>query len=437
MIKEEIISTLPETPGVYIFKDKNNAPIYIGKAKNLKSRVSSYFGTQLTTKTEQMMKESQNFSFIRVGSEFEALLLEAKMVRLKMPKYNIELKDDKSPLYIGITKETYPRVITLRKPELSKYPKLGSIYGPFTQGSAAKRVLRIIRRIFPYADHKLGKRPCIYHQIGLCNPCPSSIDHLKNEDQKKELTKKYQSNINKINKILSGNLPKVVNDLSREMRKLSDQEKYEEASIIHDKLKTIEYITTPQASPELYMKDPNFLYDIREKELEKLREIIKKYFPIGKIERIECFDIAHLAGTHPTASMVTFIMGEPDKTLYRHFKIKSQQKADDIASMTEVLTRRKKKFDPPPYGWGKPDLIIVDGGKTQLNAALKVIGGIVPIVGLAKRYETIVLKYGEKYIEVRLPNGPVRNLVQRIRNEAHRFARRLHHRLIEKSILPK
>src|SRR5258708_26848424 len=162
---------IPSDPGVYQFKDENGVVLYVGKAKNLKNRLTSYFLTNLLPKTAQMVSLATDVSYIKVNSEFEALLLEANLIKKYKPKYNIALKDDKSPLYIGITKDKYPRIITFRKKDMSNLD-LKASFGPFLDGGGATRILRIIRRIIPFSQHLPSKRICLYKQLGFCNPCP-------------------------------------------------------------------------------------------------------------------------------------------------------------------------------------------------------------------------------------------------------------------------
>lgn len=417
---------LPFNPGIYIFRDINGKPLYIGKAKNLKNRVSSYFGKGLAQKTAQMVSEAHNLSIIKVATEIEALLLEAKLVRLHMPKYNSELKDDKSPLYIAITKEEYPRVLALRKTQITLFD-LKYIWGPFTEGQSVRRVLKLLRRIFPYTQHKPTNRPCIYHQIGLCNPCPSEIKNQTDPVKKTHLRKQFNKNLLYIRRFLSGKFSTLKSNLEQEMKDASANQDYEKASLLKHQTEMIDHVTTQSISPFEYMKDPNLIEDIRQQELMQLSKILNNYLTLPNLSRIECFDIAHLSGNFPTASMVTFINGEPDKTYYRHFKVKKGN--SDVDNMKEVLSRRQKHLED----WGVPDLIIVDGGKPQVSTGLLVIGDKIPLIGLAKRYETLVIPYQGKFVEVRLKRGPALYLVQRLRDEAHRFARRLHHKQVSKA----
>ncbi|OGM87659.1 hypothetical protein A2594_01265 [Candidatus Woesebacteria bacterium RIFOXYD1_FULL_41_28] len=428
---------LPENPGVYIyFKDKT--PIYIGKAINLKKRVASYFRLTLEVKTKRMIEEADAISYIKVVSELEALLLEAKLIRLYQPKYNIISKDDKHPLYISITKETYPRVITVRKTDLNIIKSIAS-FGPFPSSGNVKFVLKLIRRIFPYSDHKIGKRACLYSQIGLCDPCPNDIEKIESGEFKNIARRKYLKNIRNIKSFLDGHLEKVRQGMEKEMKINSKNQDFEQAAEMRNKIQKLEYITSPKISVDSYLENPNLYEDVRQKELAEFKKLLIKFLPeIKKLKRIECFDVAHLHGESATASMVTFIEGTADKSFYRHFRIRQKNSQDDYESMREVARRRKKNLE----AWGKPDLIVVDGGAGQLSIFLKEFAeDKIPVIGLAKKFETLVIPGG--YLgttdmrNVRLPKGDVLNLVQRIRNEAHRFAQAYHHKLFARSLFEK
>lgn len=417
-IQPDTCKGIPETPGVYVFfKDKT--PIYIGKAINLKRRVSSYFDIDLENKTAKMVTEANYISYIKVDSELESLLLEARLIRKYMPHYNIAAKDDKHPLYIVITKEKYPRVITARKIDIKQGSTL-SVFGPFPSTRNVYSVLRMLRRIFPFSDHKLGKRKCIYSHIGLCNPCPNTIVQSA---QNIELRKKYLSNIRNLKSILEGRINKVKSDLEKQMKIASSKENFEEAKIIRDQIERLEYITRPQIPTDYFMQNPNLYEDQRNLEIGELKKLLtRRNLVISDLSRIECFDVAHLAGTNPTASMVTFIDGTGDKALYRHFKIRKAKGGDDYESMREVARRRAQHFGD----WGKPNLIIVDGGRGQVASFGSEIQGI-PVVGIAKHPDRLIV--GEE--KIKLTGAPLQ-LVSRIRDEAHRFARRYHHKLVSK-----
>lgn len=408
-ISKENFVKLPEVPGVYTFW-KNNIPIYIGKANNLKSRLNSYLFINLGTKTIQMISESNYVTYIEVFSELESLLLESFLIHKYKPKYNIVLKDDKHALYILITKEEFPRVITSRK--------FGN-YGPFPNSNNVKTILKLIRKIFPYSDHiavtsKIGKKACFYSHLGLCNPCP-------NLGLNKNL---YLNNIRNIKLVLSRKFNVVRNLLEKEMNILSKQEKYEEAKLIRDKIKTLDYITQEKIDTQEYLKNPNLTEDIRKEELESLNKLVK----VKSLHRIECYDISHLSGVSATASMVVFIDGEKENDEYKHFKIRQKNGQSDVDSMREVVRRRIKYLD----SWGTPDLIIVDGGLSQVKIFHETCNKFdIPMVGIAKNPDRLVFLDGTK---IKL-QSPTLQLVERIRDEAHRFARRYHHLLITKSLL--
>lgn len=433
-VSRQLPKLLPEEAGVYIFWSENSA-IYIGKAKNLKNRVGSYFNLKLSLKTGQMVRESDSLSFIKVASELESLLLEAYLIRTVQPKYNFQAKDDKHPLYIKITDEKYPRVLTARKEVLLETNN--AVFGPFPSSANVKLVLKMIRKIFPFSTHRDLKRPCIESHIGLCNPCPSIIESAKDEVLKAELTKDYKRNIRMIKRVLARQINIVHDSLQKEMNFYARAEMFEKATEVRNKIQRLEYINQPIIPKEYFLQNPDLLEDLRKKELNSLQELLKPFLNLEGTSRIECFDVAHLAGVNQTASMVTFINGSAEKAFYRHFRINQSKRADDVASMKEVITRRIKHL----RDWGEPDLIIVDGGKTQSKVFFEKLEKLeIPVVGLAKRFETLVIPQridGKiEYNEVRVPEGPTLNLVQRIRNEAHRFARRYHHKLITKSLIP-
>ncbi len=439
---KETIKKLPDSPGIYIFFNETQHPIYIGKSISLKKRILTYISNNLLQKTRKMVNETVKFSYIAVGSEIESLLLEARLIRKYKPKYNSLHRDDKRPLYIKITKEKYPRILTARK--IEKEDDNIAFYGPFPSSSNVRSVLRILNNIFAYSDHKPQKKPCLRSQIGLCNPCPTLIENEKNAEKRKSLIKNYKQNISYIKGVLDGRIQTVRNRLEKKMKIVAKDLSFEEAVKIRDQISKLDYITQPITPISHFIKNPNLLEDLRSEELNSLRKIISKYHQLPKkLHRIECFDVAHLSGTYPTASMVTFINGEPDKTFYRHFRIslpagKAGQKKgfDDVASLKEVAKRRVKYLTK----WGKPDLIVVDGGKSQVHQFINVFKTHkICVIGTAKRSETLIIPdYKNRkvsYIKIKLKSGPSQNLVKRIRNEAHRFARRYHHHLLRNNLL--
>jgi len=425
---------LPINPGVYIFWEKETV-IYIGKAINLKNRLKSYLQINLNVKTKKMVDSADNVSYIKVESELEALLLEAFLIKKYQPKYNIIAKDDKNPLYIKITKEKYPRIITARKVDEDKNDFI-SFFGPFPSSTIVKDVLRLLRRNFSYSDHKITNRACLYSQIGLCDPCPSVIEKETNLDIKKLLRKKYISKINIINQILKGNYRNIQRKLYVDIKKYSDKEDYESASSSKKDLNSLEYITQPIVRPKYFSDNPNLTEDIVSDQLNNISKIIYKYFNIKTIlKRIECYDISHISGTNTSASMVVFTNGKEDKKEYRHFKINTD-KNNDISSLKEVAERRINNFKR----WGIPNLIIVDGGKSQTKLFNEIFGKFkIIVLGISKKYETLIIPIKTDnrfdYKEYLLPNNSAKQLIVNIRNEAHRFAQRYHNMLVKKSLL--
>jgi excinuclease ABC subunit C len=418
--------------GVYIYFDIHRKPIYVGKAKNLKNRLNSYLNIKLERKTSKLMEETKYFSTIQVSSELESLLLEASLVKKYKPKYNIELKDDKNPLYIKITKDVYPMIKTARRIEQKQASMSMNIFGPFPSSANVKFVLKYIRKVIPYADHLPGKKPCIYSQIGLCDPCPSTIELKDKQNIRQELKDKYRDNIRIIRKILNGKTSELYGLIKKEMYKASKVEDFEKSSLYRNILNRLDYISQPINHINSYVENPNFLYEVRSREITELKRLLLPYLQVKSLERIECFDIAHLMGQNPTASMVTFINGVEEKKYYRKFKINQKKSDSDVDSMSEVAERRFKHLSD----WGRPDLIVVDGGRSQVTIFKDVMDmANINVVGIAKRFETLVIKIeGGHFIEIR-PRGSALMLLQRLRNEAHRFARVYHHNLVTKTLL--
>jgi len=437
IISKEEFKLLPRNPGIYIFWHGNKV-IYIGKAINLKNRLNSYLQINLDLKTRTMISLAKSVSYIKVENELEALLLEAYLIKKFQPKYNIIAKDDKNPLYIKITKEKYPRVITARKIDEKKKDYI-SFFGPFPSSTIVKVFLKNLRKSFAYSDHSVGKKACIYSQIGLCDPCPSVIESIDDLDRKKYLNKIYISKIKVINTILKGDIRKIQKRLFSEMVKLSEKNKFEEASLIKEQLKSIDYVTQPIIRPKYFSDNPNLSEDLIENELKQLSLIIKKISGHElKLNRIECFDVSHTSGLNTTASMAVFIKGQAEKGLYRHFKLKSNIKHDDISALKEVAKRRINNLK----NWGVPDLIIVDGGISQTKTFYKeFFERNIFVVGIAKRYETLIVPKleDEKLVfkNYLLPNNSAKRLVQKLRDEAHRFAQRYHNILVKKTLFNK
>lgn len=396
----------------------------MGKAKDLKNRVSTYFTVRqnLHPRTALMISQAKHIRYIIVESEIESLLLEAQYIRTLLPKYNIKLTDNKNYPLIRITGGDYPAVLYARRAD----DPLSIYFGPFPNTSALRMVLRVTRKIFPFqSTRNHPKRICLYHHLGLCL-CPPVFDSP-------EFRLSYRKMIRHLTKFLEGNTKQVLKDLEKERNELSNSEFFEQAAIIQKQIDAINYITHPVHQPTEYVENPNLREDLREQEMSQLIDILKKNnVAITQANRIECYDISNTQGTNPTASMVVFTKGEKDASQYRRFKMKTKG-PNDFAMMKEVITRRLHHTD-----WPTPDLIIVDGGKGQISSAHEVLQqqqNPIPLIGLAKREETIITP---EFVAILLPKkSPALQLIMRLRNEAHRFAITYHRKLRSKKMLEK
>lgn len=430
-VTQKFLRELLEIPGVYLFRDTGNTLLYVGKARNLKKRVTSYFRKDLKdAKTRKLISLIARIETIPVSSEFEALLLEAKLIKKNQPKYNVIWKDDKHYIYIKLTREQFPKVLFARKTDSQGY-----FYGPFPGTRIVKEILTYIRTIFPYCTQKeTASRACFYSHLGLCNPCPAEIARQKGQ-MYQILHRRYRQNIASIRKILEGKIFHVKKLLTSQMKKFSEDKNYEEAAFCRDKLANLEYLVNHYTPASSYMENPKFLSQLRRLEQEELTALLKPYFPVlAQIRHIECFDISNISGKLATGSMVTFVGGHPDKNLYRRFRIRRKDSPDDFAMLSEMLSRRLSHPE-----WKLPDLFVIDGGKPQLMALTKVLADLkvnIPTVGLAKEFEEIVVPLADSYVKIALPqNSKALNLVKRLRDEAHRFAHAYHSLLRLKYLL--
>lgn len=434
------VAKLPKVPGVYIYRNSKRKVIYVGKAISLKDRVTSYFvpGLAEGTKTKALVADIDDLSYIEVQSELEALILEAELIKRYDPKYNISLKDDKSYKYIAIKQEKVdglllPTVSTLHVTKNYKPQKSLQLFGPFPEGQTVNFVIRSIRKIFPYRDCSLAKytkykkigAPCLYGHIGLCSaPCVGKIS-----------PDGYRKLIGDLKKYLSGDSKKVLKSFESQMFKASARHDFEEAAYYRDILHKYKYVTQKAITPGAYIENPNLVEDLREDALMELSEVIPdlKLAP----QRIECYDIANISGKSATASMVVALNGKLVHSEYRRFKVKTKELPDDFEMMREVL-RRRFSLKNLKDGWSLPDLVVVDGGSGQVSAALEVLKSLgisIPLIGLAKKFETVVYKNDEGFEEVSLSrDSKALKLLQSLRDEAHRFARRYHHLLRLKSL---
>jgi excinuclease ABC subunit C len=439
---QEKLNNLPTVPGVYKYFDAEGNVIYVGKAKNLRNRVRSYFRIKFDedTKTKALVENIADLEYIEVSTELEALILEEKLVKKFQPKYNILLKDDKSFLYIvlrsekvkiGDTEVDYPIVFSARKTDLQKSD---IYYGPYPRSEVAKYVLRSLRKIIPFRDcskskfrnyQKIGQ-PCLYGHIGLCQaPCLGKVSKTD-----------YLRDLSKIKRFLDGNFKKIIDDILKDMKDASKNEEFEKAAKLRDIVKKFEYLTINTSKIDSIAENPLLIEDLISASLDNL----VKYLPVLKEypERIECYDISNTSGKEATASMTVAINGRLTNREYRRFKIKFKDSPDDFEMMREVLRRRFKRslIDD---SWKLPNLIVLDGGKGQLSAGLSVLkemGIDVAMISIAKKEEILIYSRGDEFFEVKLPKTDESlKLIQRLRDEAHRFAKKYHHELRIKKLL--
>lgn len=413
---------------MYWFSKQDGKVIYVGKAINLKRRVSSYAQRdRVTGKTAKMVEEAVRLQFNVLSSELEALLVEAELIRLHQPYYNILLKDDKSPLYIVITHEEFPRVLTARKKQLLRTPMKGTVFGPFPSGYSVRQVLELVRHIFPWCNEKkkTGK-PCFYRHIGLCSgACTGEVS-----------AEEYKAMIDQLKKFLRGKTSEVVRDLKLQMESASDLKMFEKAAMFRDQIRMIQEVTTTKRvfGPQLHLPQLSKLES--QEALVQLTRLISTYISLPKsfvFHRIEGYDISNTQGTNPTASMVVFTDGQADTSEYRSFNIRLGETPNDFGSIREAVTRRQNHPE-----WKFPDLVLIDGGKGQLRTAVSVWRQTTPVVSLAKEPDRLVMYDRENKTFTLVPlqaEDLGARLLRRVRDESHRFAKKNHMRRRTKSIL--
>lgn len=519
LIKEKL-ALLTKEPGCYLMLDKNNKVIYVGKAKNLKRRVSSYFNREHTGKTKALVSNIVNFEYIVTESEVESLLLEINLIKKYSPKYNIMLKDNKSYPYIEITNDKYPRLIISRPRKLKNHK--GRLFGPYPNSNAARKTVELLNRIYPFRKcHTMEKKVCLYYQIGQC------LGYCENKVSKERINEM----ISEVTSFLKGNYLTVRKKIENLMKEASDKLNFEVAIEYKEMLEYIDKVLEKQKISlndninrdviNYYVKNDYISFQVlhlidgrinmREKEvfalvddvketlssfvisfydknsvpkevlvgedfdtnllsnalntkfiipekgikkklvlmaeenakivLDEKFELIKrdekrtfnaneelgKLLNIDNLSRIEIFDNAHLFGTFSVSGMVVFKNGKPDKKEYRKYKIVSEVK-DDYHMMKEVIYRRYFKVLHEKLE--KPDLIIVDGGIVQINAAKEIINSLyldIPIVGLKKndKHKTTALMYNDK--EYLIDNtSDLFHYLTRMQDEVHRFTINYH-----------
>lgn len=518
-IKEKL-RLLTTEPGCYLMKDENDKVIYVGKAKNLKRRVSSYFNREHTGKTKALVENIKDFEYIVTESEVESLLLEINLIKKYSPKYNILLKDNKSYPYIEITNETYPRLIISRPRKIKGHK--GKLFGPYPNANAARKTVQLLNRIYPFRKcHTMQKKVCLYYHIGQClGYCEKKIDKEYIKQMINEVTSFLKGNYDAVRKKINNLMLEASSNLNFE-RAIEYKEMLEYIDTVLEKQKislndnvtrdvinyyvkndyisfqvlhlrdgkinmrdgevfalvdeipdTLSYFVTSfydknevpkevlvnsDFDCELLEKAVNTKFIVPQKGIKKklvdmayenakivleerfelivrddkrtfgANEALGKLIGIPNLKRIETFDNAHLFGTFTVSGMVVFTNGKPDKKEYRKYKITSGSK-DDYHTMQEVIYRRYYRVLHDKLE--KPDLILVDGGIIQVNAAKEILDSLyldIPVLGLKKndKHTTTALISSEKEYEID-KTSDVFHLLTRIQDEVHRYTINYH-----------
>jgi excinuclease ABC subunit C len=439
------LAELPKSPGVYFHKNTNGDIIYVGKAAVLSNRVRQYFQKSRSRdpKTEALVSEIADIDWMVVESELEALFLEAEMIRRYMPRYNILLRDDKALSYIRIDYDSdYPTVTTTRRPldDGARY------FGPYFSTQSVRQALKLLRKIFPFATRKLAgqKRATLHYHLGLDPGLEEGKTSLQD----------YRANLRKLMMVIEGKRTTIIKEVERDMKRLAKTQNFEQASKLRNQLFALQNL-----GKQVIFSDKEFQDITKDHALTELVNLLSiPEFP----RRIEGYDISHMQGSDVVASMVVFTNGVSDKAQYRKFKTKKDHN-NDFYNMHETLKRRLSENNVK--AWDKPSLVLIDGGKGQLDAAIRARDEQgqpqIPFIGLAKREEQIVIKKpknpttvtsplggpssqsssnvtlneaelhrlggfvteSDDFVLINLPHSTnLVKLLQRIRDESHRFA---------------
>jgi excinuclease ABC subunit C len=429
-VAAERVRSFPQTPGVYLMKDAAGRVIYVGKAKNLRARAGSYFlkAAAEDRRTADLVREIRDIDYLEADSEVDALLLESRLVKDVQPRFNSDLKDDKTFPYLQITThEDFPRVEFTRTPR----QKGVKLYGPFTSAGSLRGAIVVLQRIFKFrtctldidADDEQWRwfRPCLLASIGQCTaPCNLRISR-----------EEYRKDINRLRTFLDGGKKQLLVEMRKEMLESSTKLEFERAARLRDEIRLLETLDQrgdleEHVQPEVFLVDPK-------KGLAGLEKVLGLAKPPRVIEGV---DIAHLAGNETVASLVQFIDGLPFKPGYKRYRIKSVAGVDDFKSIHEVVSRRFARL--AREGSAPPDILLIDGGKGQLAAALDALESLgveAPcVISLAKREEEIFLPGRSEPLRLSRDSYSLR-LLEYVRDEAHRFAQHYHHLLRGKRTL--
>lgn len=408
-IKEKI-KKVPKAPGVYMMKDNSGRVLYIGKAKDLSKRVSSYFQEHRPRSAKEMslMEHVKDLEYIVTTSEEEALIYEANLIKEKRPRYNVELKDDKSFPFLKLTlNERFPRLIITRK-KVNDGPRY---FGPYTRVKLLRKALSIMKGIFPLRTCKrIPKEVCLSYHIGQCmGPCIKKIGE-----------KEYQEIVEQLILFLEGKKTQLLKELTQKMKEAAGEEDFEDAAILRNRIAALSEV------PGKKLRDYSGWGDVAV----KLKRLVRlPRLPL----RVEAFDVSNISGKEASGSMVYFYNGRPDKSNYRKFRIKDVKDIDDYAMIREIVRRRYKRLKEE--GSSFPDLIIIDGGKGHLRSAYHELVRLnlrhIPIISIAKGHEKIYTLGSRTPLDINR-DAQILHFIQQIRDEAHRFALKYHHKLREK-----
>lgn len=415
----------PGTCGVYQYW-QNDDLLYVGKAINLKARLSSHSQNAKMDMKEAAIVAADTIKFTLCDTEFKALMLEAELIRTLKPPHNRAWKDDKTYLYIVIDlKVPFPRPYYGRAHDLKENPRFIStdpkfkVFGPFPNSFIAEEVLRAIRRLIPFCmAKKVGKHACFYSRIGLCNPCPANIIKLPEFDIQK---RQYRTQIRQVVKILEGEISPVIKDLTLKMKSYSEAQDFENALLIRKNIERFERFTKTHN-----FSDRQFSYNDSSKKLESLQQLFIDYCNLSiTFHRVECYDASNSAMHDSVVSMTVMTDGLLDNGQYRRFKIKNPRAVSDFDRLDEAISRRLKN-----KSWDQPDLIVIDGGVPQLRRLQRIFDKQTepPLyIGLAKHPDRLVLpgdsRKASKWIIIKLATDyPALLLLEQLRDEAHRFA---------------
>ena len=434
---KKTVKKLPRRPGIYLFKDFRNNPLYIGKALDLKNRAGHYLKIN-DVRLQKMVTTAKKLRHIQTKSDIEALIIESQLIKKFRPRFNIMMRDDKQYFYVGFSNDYFPKLIITHQPTIFNF------VGPFTDGNTLKSTLHFLRRIFPYCTCKKPHNNfCLNYHIGKC----PGFCCLKQQKWITDLRSRlstgsfnptiYSKNVAAIRSILTGKKNSVIKNLEKEMARSAKKSDLEKAIELREKLKGLKRVFENAKIIQKSSHTHISIYGYEDKNGKAGTNLIK-ILGLPKMPiRIEGYDVSNIQGAHATGSMVTFIRGQPDKNFYRKFKIYTKQSPNDTAMLKEVLERRFKH-----EGWPFPDLILVDGGKGQVNAARATLAALkisIPIIGISKNKHhlghQLIIPGRKTPLPLTKLSPADRNLLLAIDSEAHRFAigyyRKLHRKLFK------